>query len=136
MFKDMGRWREANDTRTLWTHDWLFDAMEKRLDWAEAPRLVASPTRFEGRPGDVWKQPLSMLVTSRRVLLARKKVLGKRSDVRTWWCHAISRYDTGQSRSGSGWEVRFDHESNGWIVFVFRTPQEADCVAKLIAYGA
>jgi hypothetical protein len=126
----MMRWRGATDTRQLFSHDWMFDALEQHgMDSPEQARLIASPFRLESRYGEVWEDPLALIVTSERVLIAKKK-LGRRIEMKSWFCHHFRDYGTGLWRdSGPGYEIRLNHNSEGRIIIVFKTADEAEGIA-------
>lgn len=128
-------WRDAIDTRVLNVDETLFDEIERDLKPPESIVMVAVPRRFAGYLDEWVDMTYAMAITQQRLLIARRKGLLRGVQFKTWTCEDFGRYGVGLWRgSGPGHEVRLDHETEGRIVFVFHTPNEAELVANRIAF--
>lgn len=133
-------WREARNLRQLNTPEGLFDIAENsigpdaRVSDDPLIHFTLTPVRFEWSGGH-FEHPLALLVAETVLVLAAPG-RGWSAKIQTpqWFRYHFMRYGVGLWRgAGPHYEVRVDHEQQGRLVFVFRTPLEAEALGEYFA---
>ena len=111
----------------------LFDQLDGMLAPGESVRLVAVPFQMYDEFGTLLKFPLALGVTTRRVVVIRKKLTGTKAlqwPILDFSAYAVDLFMGG----GPMWEV-VERVQRGQLKFVFKTHDEAEAVAEYINSG-
>lgn len=135
-------WHNAEDCRDLWSEDWLYDECENSIKQGDRasgdPRIIVvlTPKLIEIPQGG-WKHPIALVLTDTLVVAARKKgIVGRRADIKQWNRYDFPQCGVGPWRgSGPLHEVRLDHDDEGRLRFVFKSPASAVQVGEYFASG-